>query len=88
MPMIFPTHNRLSNGEIKGSLLFAAKIFFRLTDAPSLHFISITHLQPFPMIRLALFADIHGKFLLPFKLAHHYQQTTGNPTKKRTARSS
>ena len=28
------------------------------------------------MIRLALFADIHGKFLLPFKLAHHYQQTT------------
>ena len=29
------------------------------------------------MIRLALFADIHGKFLLPFKLAHHYQQTTG-----------
>jgi hypothetical protein len=40
------------------------------------------------MIRLALFADIHGKFLLPFKLAHHYQQTTGNPTKKRTALSS
>ena len=31
------------------------------------------------MIRLALFADIHGKFLLPFKLAHHYQQTTGQP---------
>ena len=29
------------------------------------------------MIRLALFADIHGRFLLPFKLAHHYQQTTG-----------
>lgn len=31
------------------------------------------------MIRLALFADIHGKFLLPFKLAYHYQQTTGQP---------
>lgn len=29
------------------------------------------------MIRIALFADIHGKFLLPFKLAAHYQQQTG-----------
>lgn len=29
------------------------------------------------MIRLAIFADIHGKFLLPFKLAHHYQNLTG-----------
>ncbi|WP_066800906.1 metallophosphoesterase family protein [Moraxella oblonga] len=29
------------------------------------------------MIRIALFADIHGKFLLPFKLVHHYQQITG-----------
>ena len=34
-------------------------------------------IKSIPMIRLALFADIHGKFLLPFKLAHHYQQTTG-----------
>lgn len=30
------------------------------------------------MLRLAIFADIHGKFLLPFKLVHHYQQLTGN----------
>lgn len=29
------------------------------------------------MLRLALFADIHGKFLLPFKLVHHYQTLTG-----------
>ena len=29
------------------------------------------------MIRIALFADIHGKFLLPFKLAARYQQQTG-----------
>lgn len=29
------------------------------------------------MIRLALFADIHGKFLLPFKLVDHYQKQTG-----------
>ena len=31
----------------------------------------------YPMIRIALFADIHGKFLLPFKLADRYQQETG-----------
>lgn len=31
------------------------------------------------MLRFAVFADIHGKFLLPFKLVHHYQQVTGNP---------
>lgn len=30
------------------------------------------------MLRLAIFADIHGKFLLPFKLVHHYQVLTGN----------
>ncbi len=30
------------------------------------------------MIRIALFADIHGKFLLPFKMVEHYQNTTGN----------
>lgn len=30
------------------------------------------------MLRFAIFADIHGKFLLPFKLVHHYQQGTGN----------
>lgn len=30
------------------------------------------------MLRLAIFADIHGKFLLPFKLVHHYQTLTGN----------
>ncbi len=29
------------------------------------------------MIRLAVFADIHGKFLLPFKLVQHYQNITG-----------
>lgn len=29
------------------------------------------------MIRLALFADIHGKFLLPFKLVEYYQSCTG-----------
>lgn len=29
------------------------------------------------MIRIALFADIHGKFLLPFKLVHHWQQHGG-----------
>ena len=29
------------------------------------------------MIRLAIFADIHGKFLLPFKLCDYYQRTTG-----------
>lgn len=28
------------------------------------------------MIRLAIFADIHGKFLLPFKLVHYYQNLT------------
>ena len=31
------------------------------------------------MLRFAIFADIHGKFLLPFKLVHHYQQVTGKP---------
>lgn len=30
------------------------------------------------MLRFAIFADIHGKFLLPFKLVAHYQQLTGN----------
>lgn len=30
------------------------------------------------MIRVAIFADIHGKFLLPFKLVDHYQKSTGN----------
>lgn len=30
------------------------------------------------MIRVAIFADIHGKFLLPFKLVDRYQQLTGN----------
>lgn len=30
------------------------------------------------MIRLAIFADIHGKFLLPFKLVNHYQNKTGD----------
>lgn len=29
-------------------------------------------------MRVAVFADIHGKFLLPFKLVHLYQQETGN----------
>lgn len=29
------------------------------------------------MMRVALFADIHGKFLLPFKLVHHWQQHSG-----------
>lgn len=29
-------------------------------------------------MRIALFADIHGKILLPFKLCHLYQQETGN----------
>lgn len=29
------------------------------------------------MIRLAIFADIHGKFLLPFKLVDYYQNLTG-----------
>lgn len=29
------------------------------------------------MIRIALFADIHGKLLLPFKLVDSYQKTTG-----------
>ena len=28
-------------------------------------------------MRIAVFADIHGKFLLPFKLAAHYRQKTG-----------
>lgn len=28
-------------------------------------------------MRVAVFADIHGKFLLPFKLVQHYQQETG-----------
>ena len=28
------------------------------------------------MIRVAIFADIHGKFLLPFKLVDRYQQLT------------
>ncbi len=31
------------------------------------------------MIRVAIFADIHGKFLLPFKLVEHYQFETGKP---------
>lgn len=30
------------------------------------------------MIRVAIFADIHGKFLLPFKLVDRYQQLTAN----------
>lgn len=30
------------------------------------------------MIRLAIFADIHGKFLLPFKLVDYYQNFTGD----------
>lgn len=30
------------------------------------------------MMRLALFADLHGKCLLPFKLAAHYQAHTGH----------
>lgn len=29
------------------------------------------------MLRCAIFADIHGKFLLPFKLVYHYQKITG-----------
>ena len=29
-------------------------------------------------MKIALFADIHGKFLLPFKLADLYQKKTGN----------
>ncbi|MFM6906586.1 MAG: metallophosphoesterase [Acinetobacter tjernbergiae] len=29
------------------------------------------------MIRIAVFADIHGKFLLPFKLVQYYQNITG-----------
>lgn len=29
------------------------------------------------MLRLAVFADIHGKFLLPFKLVDYYQQVSG-----------
>ncbi len=29
-------------------------------------------------MRIAIFADIHGKFLLPFKLVDLYQQQTGN----------
>ena len=29
------------------------------------------------MLRLAIFADIHGKFLLPFKLVDYYQNRTG-----------
>lgn len=29
------------------------------------------------MLRLAIFADIHGKFLLPFKLVDYYQTLTG-----------
>lgn len=29
------------------------------------------------MIRVAIFADIHGKFLLPFKLVDYYQNLTG-----------
>lgn len=29
------------------------------------------------MIRVAIFADIHGKFLLPFKLVDRYQKLTG-----------
>lgn len=29
------------------------------------------------MIRLAIFADVHGKLLLPFKLVNYYQQLTG-----------
>lgn len=31
------------------------------------------------MLRFAIFADLHGKFLLPFKLVHHYQILTGKP---------
>ena len=30
------------------------------------------------MFRAAIFSDIHGKFLLPFKLVAHYQNLTGN----------
>jgi hypothetical protein len=29
-------------------------------------------------MKIAIFADIHGKFLLPFKLVDFYQKTTGN----------
>ncbi len=29
------------------------------------------------MLRLAVFADLHGKLLLPFKLADHWQRATG-----------
>lgn len=29
-------------------------------------------------MRIAIFADIHGKFLLPFKLVDLYQKETGN----------
>lgn len=29
------------------------------------------------MIRVAIFADIHGKFLLPFKMVQYYQNCTG-----------
>lgn len=29
-------------------------------------------------MRLAIFSDIHGKILLPFKLVHRYQEDTGN----------
>ncbi len=29
-------------------------------------------------MKIALFSDIHGKFLLPFKLVDLYQQETGN----------
>lgn len=30
------------------------------------------------MLRIALFADVHGKLLLPFKLVRYYQNLTGN----------
>ncbi len=30
------------------------------------------------MLRVAIFADVHGKLLLPFQLVHYYQTLTGN----------
>ena len=59
-------------------LRLSVELFFRaITYIVSTHPFSSTQLKHSLMIRLALFADIHGKFLLPFKLAHRYQQTTG-----------
>ena len=59
-------------------LILSVELFFRATTYICIYTPIFIHpIKSFPMIRLALFADIHGKFLLPFKLAHHYQQTTG-----------